>query len=199
MTSTDQYVEEVLRWESQLGMLHWVAPQDWMCEPWIIEKTGLSVDEHQWRTVDNFLELRERLGHRVIPVLQGWTLDEYHWCWEMYEQEGVDLLAEPTVGIGSVCRRQNEDEIKDIVCYFADTGMRLHGFGVKTQGFKKYARCLESADSMAWSYRARREGVPMYPECTSHKACQNCKRWAHDWARKINRVLRGYEENTSRP
>jgi hypothetical protein len=33
----------------------------------------------------------------------------------------------------------------------------MHGFGVKTQGLAMYADSLTSADSLAWSYWARRD------------------------------------------
>ena len=43
----------------QIRTLDFVSPQDWMCEPWMVAKTGLSVEEHQERTVENFVRLRE--------------------------------------------------------------------------------------------------------------------------------------------
>ena len=52
----------------------WAAPQDWMCEPAIIAKTGLAVVEHQRRTVTNFLELQALAPDLpFIPVLHGWA------------------------------------------------------------------------------------------------------------------------------
>ncbi|MGY1934348.1 deazapurine DNA modification protein DpdA family protein [Nocardia gipuzkoensis] len=36
-------------------------------------------------------------------------------------------------------------------------GIRLHGLGVETTGLSRYGALLSSADSMAWSYCARRE------------------------------------------
>ena len=38
----------------------------------------------------------------------------------------------------------------------ASIGLRLHGFGVKAGGLVRYADCLASADSLAWSFEARR-------------------------------------------
>jgi hypothetical protein len=85
-----EYVQRVKAYDLQIGNLDWAAPQDWMCEPWIIAKTGLSVREHQERTVENFVEL-ERLWQfwdakftfhsgaesPFMPVLQGWTVVDY--------------------------------------------------------------------------------------------------------------------------
>src|SRR6185436_1359126 len=138
----------------EIGGLEWVAPMDWMCEPFVLGKTGMDVRIHQVLTVQNFLRLRERLGPLVVPVLQGWTRDDYLWCVGEYDHWGVDLWAEPVVGVGSVCRRQNTHEAARI--FRSLSNLNLHGFGVKVDGLESYGDCLTSADSMAWSYRARR-------------------------------------------
>src|SRR5437016_3067603 len=41
------YVERVRRYSSEIGKLSWAAPQDWMCEPFILQRTGLTVARHQ--------------------------------------------------------------------------------------------------------------------------------------------------------
>src|SRR5690606_34132950 len=150
-TSPKEYAQLVDRYAEEIGGLEWAAPQDWMCEPWIIEKTGLSVDAHQRRTVRSFLYLRERCGAHIAPVMQGFTLDEYLRCVEMYDRAGVDLTREPVVGLGSVCRRQGTAEAERIITTLASMGLRLHGFGFKLQGIARVGRLLASADSMAWS------------------------------------------------
>jgi hypothetical protein len=45
--SPRDYVAEVRSYVAALGRPDWIAPQDWMCEPWILEKTGGTVAEHQ--------------------------------------------------------------------------------------------------------------------------------------------------------
>src|SRR6266536_1053296 len=50
-TPHEQYAEEVRRFKDEIGGLQWVAPQDWMCEPFMLEKTGLTIKEHQTRTI----------------------------------------------------------------------------------------------------------------------------------------------------
>lgn len=170
LISTDEYIAQVRRY-SEMGGLQWVAPMDWMCEPLVLAKTGLTVVGHQARTVANFHRLRSELGPLVIPVLQGWTVDEYLWCAEMYG----DLSSEPVVGVGSVCRRHSTHEAARI--FRALDGLNLHGFGVKTDGLYTYGDCLVSADSMAWSARGRRDHLR---GCT-HKNEANCLRYALRW------------------
>jgi len=214
-----EYVAEVRRIVAGVGrMPDFVAPQDWMCEPWVIfgrrdvpsnsptwfhgtrEARGLEPGEpeqdlaaavrfHQERTVENFLQLRH-LAPEIpwMPVLQGWALDSYVECAAMYESVDVDLAAEPIVGLGSVCRRQATSEIAEIVATFADRGLRLHGFGVKTQGLGDYGPDLASADSMAWSMDARRSApLPGH----THRNCANCPDWALAWHGRIAATLTG--------
>lgn len=157
-TTAAEYIEEVRRLAAGMEHLQWVAPQDWMCEPFIIAKTGLSVIEHQHRTVANFLTLRAALGPLVIPVIQGYGPRDYDRCIALYQDAGVDLCAEPVVGLGSICRRSGTDEARRLVLYLADQGLALHGFGLKGSTFVACAHVLASADSMAWSAAARREG-----------------------------------------
>jgi hypothetical protein len=146
----------------------------------MIARTGLSVAEHLHRTVENYLTLRRLAPHLpVIPVVQGWRLPDYMDCLDLYRSAGVDLAALPRVGLGSVCRRQSTAEIAVIVTELARRGLRLHGFGVKTGGLHLYGHLLTSADSMAWSYAARR--APALPGCTGHKNCANCLAYATRW------------------
>lgn len=150
----------------------------------MIDRTGLSVTEHQHRTVANYLELRQLAPHLpFIPVLQGWHLADYLTCADLYQSAGIDLVGQPRVGIGSVCRRQATAPIAAIITTLAARGLRLHGFGVKTGGLDKYGHLLASADSMAWSYAARRS--PALPGCTGHKNCANCITYATRWRHRI--------------
>lgn len=181
-TSPAEYVTAVREY-ARIGNLEWAAPQDWMCEPVMLAKTGLSVEEHQRRTVANFLELK-RLDDYMpfVPVLQGWRLSDYERCARMYADAGVDLAAEPLVGLGSVCRRQATSEIGELVECFAERGLRLHGFGVKQSGWRRYGHLLRSADSMAWSFDARRS-----PAIAGHlhRNCANCPAWALQWRERM--------------
>jgi len=182
-TSATEYVAAVRRYRDEIGNLEWAAPQDWMCEPFMLAKTGLTVAVHQAHTVANYLELRDLAPDLpFIPVLQGWSLDDYRRCASLYERAGIHLAAEPLVGVGSVCRRQASGEIEVIVHSLAAMGLRLHGFGVKTRGMIRYADCLTSADSLAWSFEARRP-APL-PGCR-HANCANCLRYAAAWRGRV--------------
>lgn len=176
----EDYAREVMRWSDEVGRLEWAAPQDWMCEPTIRKETGLSVEEHQRRTVDSVIQLRSLVrGVPIIPVVQGWTVPDYIRCVELYDRAGIDLRAEPVVGLGTVCRRQSTGQGVEIVRRVRGLGiLGLHGFGIKRQGLAQIGHLLGSADSMAWSLAARKR--PPLPGCT-HANCANCMRWALKW------------------
>lgn len=183
VTSPEEYVEAVAMYVDRIGNLDFAAPQDWMCEPHMIDRTGLSVAEHQYRTVENYLTLRDLApGLPIIPCLQGWDLADYLACADLYASAGVDLASLPRVGLGSVCRRQSTEQIGTLVAQLGEKGLQLHGFGVKTGGLALYGEQLASADSLAWSYAGRREG-PL-PGCT-HGNCANCLKFATRWRSRV--------------
>ena len=180
-TITPEAFVEGLNHLRNLGLTYdFIAQQDWMCEPHIIEKTGLSVREHQTRTVENYIrliDLDETLP--FIPVLQGYELEEYMECLAIFEDAGVDLAKCERVGLGSVCRRQSSKEIGLLIESLSHLGLRLHGFGIKKGGLERSFPHLLSADSMAWSYEARRTGDP---------SDRNSLEYALEWR---DRVLEG--------
>ncbi len=189
-TMPSEYVAAVARYAEEIGRLAWASPQDWMCEPAMLARTGLTIAEHQARTVDNYCRLRQLApGLPFIPVVQGWRQGDYLACVDRYAAAGVDLATAPLVGLGSVCRRQASGEIGAIVGELSGLGLRLHGFGVKRRGLARYADCLDSADSLAWSYAARRRAPLM--GCVRHRNCANCPRYALAWRAAVVAELDG--------
>lgn len=176
----EQYAAEVIRWALEIGMLDWAAIQDWMCEPHILAKTGKTVLEHQRLTIDSLITLR-RLAPQIswVPVLQGWSISDYQRHVEMYRDAGVDLTSEAIVGVGSVCRRQGTKEGAAIMRTIHKLGISVHAFGIKTQGLHVFGDRIASADSMAWSFVARKREIRL-PGC-AHKTCGNCYDFAMKW------------------
>ena len=186
-TTPKVYVKDVARFSDEIGGMNWAAPMDWMCEPFMLEKTGLTVKDHQQRTVENLIELRSISDQPFIPVLQGWEYGDYLSHMDMYDAAGIDLLNEPLVGVGSVCRRQGTREAQAIITTVRALGINPHGFGVKVSGLRRYGLGLESADSMSWSYGARFD-TPMAGH--THKNCANCLEYALAWREQIVRSTR---------
>lgn len=159
--SPREYAAHVRRW-SRCGRMVAAVSQDWLCTPEVLARTGLTVREHQWRSLRAYQELLEQDtdGVYIMPVLQGLTVDDYRRHIDMYG----DLLAPGMwVGVGSVCgRNRRPTEVAAILAAIRRErpDLRLHGFGLKTTSLALEAvrSRLHSADSMAWSFRARRAG-----------------------------------------
>jgi hypothetical protein len=180
--SVAEYAAQIRRWASNGNLLAAVA-QDWMCEPWIIEKTGLSVAEHQRLTVDRYdaLLAEDTSGVYVLPVLQGYAPADYVEHIRLY---GERLLRGAWVGVGSICKRNGNPRAIEAVLlaiHGARPDLKLHGFGLKASalGSALVFDLLHTADSMAWSYNARMQG-------------RNGNDWreAMRWMRKIEGVPR---------
>jgi hypothetical protein len=190
MLTPRQYASEVRRARDEIGNLQWAAPQDWMCEESALSKTGKTVAEHQRLTVENYLELTSiDPTLPIVPVLQGWTRDDYLRHADDYDKSGVDLSRQETVGVGSVCRRQAHSEAAGIMASLSRhvPGIRLHGFGFKTLGLRRCGQLLSSADSLAWSYSARKS--PPLDGCT-HRSCVNCFLYAMRWRQSMIDALK---------
>lgn len=187
-----QYIDEIQKIESEIGNINFISQQDWMCEPFIVAKTGLSVKEHQIRTIDNYIKLKTALPNsKIAPVIQGFRLDEYVECISMYKSNGIDLSKEEIVGLGSVCRRQSEQSIFDVVKTVYSYGIRIHGFGVKLKGLSLYKDYLTSSDSMAWCMNAGKNKINLgLPGCENHKYCNNCINFAMDYYNKVLKIIK---------
>lgn len=188
--NAQQYAAEVRHYSDTIGMMDWAAPQDWMVEPSMLARTGLGVYEHQRRTVDNYLELCDLAPDLPwTPVLQGWTLMDYHRHVDMYP---IDLTTQPLVGLGSVCRRQASAEIGQIVASLHQRGLALHGFGCKQAAICRYGPLLASADSLSWSYNGRRNGL-----CDKASRCANCLHFALAWRERT--IVRAMNSTPTEP
>lgn len=89
-----------------------------------------------------------------VPVLQGRSLDHYLWHLERYREEG---LLQPSMAIGSLCRRTSIADIAAVVQALTNAAppmTRFHLFGVKLLLFKqanKIPDSVVSADTAAWN------------------------------------------------
>lgn len=155
-----EYAEQIVRWK-QCGNLLAAVTQDWMCEPFILEKTGMTIEEHQEKTIARYDELlRYETGVYIMPVLQGYDPGDYVRHLQMY---GSRLKKGAWVGVGSVCKRNSKPQAVEAILlaiHEARADLRLHGFGLKKTALTSsiVEQLLESGDSMAWSFHARKNG-----------------------------------------
>jgi hypothetical protein len=159
-SSVDDYAREIRRWGTN-GRLLAAVSQDWMCEPFILQRTGLSLGEHQRLTIERFDELCALdVGVPILPVLQGFAPAEYVAHLRAYDAR---LGLGAWVGVGSICKRNTDvAQIESVLLAIrrARPDLRLHGFGLKQTALSSgvVRAALSTADSMAWSFNARRNG-----------------------------------------
>lgn len=160
------YALEADYWVRLVPNCRFVVAQDYMCEPFVLKRTGLTVADHQRLTIERYDVLRAAWSHLgnagvpILPVLQGYTPQEYV---DHVRAYGDRLAPGAWVGVGSVCKRNGTPSaiVAVLSAIKAERpDLRLHGFGVKTTSLahKAVRDLLFSADSMAWSFAARWEG-----------------------------------------
>lgn len=153
-----EYADQIVRWKGN-GNLLAATTQDYMCEPDMLAITGLTVADHQRLTIERYDALLAcQTGVYIMPVLQGYEPDEYV---SHVRQYGDRLAQNAWVGVGSVCKRNSSPKrILDVLIAIKTErpDLRLHGFGLKITALAQgtIRHLLESADSMAWSYAARK-------------------------------------------
>lgn len=161
--STKRYAKEILKWADN-GKLMAAISQDFMCEPFILSKTGLTVQDHQRLTIHRYNRLLVELQKLdpehpyLMPVLQGFAPADYA---SHLRQYGDRLGFGQWVGVGSVCKRNgNPSAIEAVLMAIKSVrpDLRLHGFGLKRTALKSSIvwDLLHTADSMAPSYHARK-------------------------------------------
>jgi hypothetical protein len=176
---------------TEVGKLQWASIQDWICSPVVLARTSFTVSTHQGRTIDSFFTLK-KLAPEIawLPVLQGWTVESYLAHLRMYRSLGLCLQKEPIVGVGSLASRQYSDELPKILVALHDQGLRLHAFGLSLAGLKSVSHLVSSADSMVWSFTARRRRLKHGTCRAPHRVCNNCLAYAIAWRRKVLQRLR---------
>lgn len=136
--------------------------QDYMCEEFVLGKTGLSIEQHQQSTIARYDSLLKLIDGAVylMPVLQGYAPQDYVQHLRMY---GDRLPNGAWIGIGSVCKRNGNPRAIEAVLlaiYQERPDLRLHGFGIKKTalGSGIVRDLFWSADSQASSFNERATG-----------------------------------------
>lgn len=176
----EDYAAEIRRIAAWGNLLAAVA-QDFMCEGHMLARTAATdaalvgmwpqlgpatrealVSLHQLWTIERYdaLAACDTAGVHIMPVLQGFTPEEYV---AHIRQYGARLVPGMWVGVGSVCKRNADPAAIEGVLLAIKRerpDLLLHGFGLKSTalGSGLVRSLLHTADSMAWSYAARKQG-----------------------------------------
>jgi hypothetical protein len=154
----DVYAAHIRRW-AEPNLIAAVA-QDYMCEPVMLVKTGLTIADHQRLTIERYdaLVALDTGGVAIMPVLQGYDPLDYVAHVRAY---GSRLALGAYVGVGSVCKRNGDPGAVLAVLNAIKAerpDLQLHAFGLKISSLRvaEIRELLASADSIAWSYHARK-------------------------------------------
>lgn len=176
--SVEVYAAQIRRWSTNGNLLAAVA-QDYMCEAHMLKITGMTIEQHQQLTIERYdaLVQCDVGGVYILPVLQGYSPADYVRHIEMY---GDRLKHGAWVGVGSVCKRNGDPRAIEAVLMAIKAvrpDLKLHGFGLKSTALSSWIvrELLHTADSMAWSFAARKQG-------------RNANDWreAKAWTERIN-------------
>jgi len=89
-------------------------------------------------------------------VIQGFELEEYNQCLDLFEEEGIEW---DYYAIGSVCARKgNPYKIRHLITKVKERigSIKLHSFGLSLVYLRdpQIFSSIHSSDSAAWHYRA---------------------------------------------
>ena len=168
--TAEEFLDGIGRAFDAVGLPDFVCVMDWACGKPATDATGLSVQEHQERTVQSYLDLSAAAPDWPwAPVLQGVTVDDYHAHVSLHLEAGIDLRAVPRVAVGSVAARNADPAVGYLFrTLHADYGISMHGLGVNPPSVT-YSEHLDSADSFAWMRTARFLFRPALTECEGHE------------------------------
>ena len=136
--------------------LYRVATLDYPCEPDIDRSHLMTNEERIKKTVSNAVECID-VDRRLpwLPIIQGYTLDEYLHCVDLYQEAGIisDYWA-----VGSLCSRKgNIQRIKYLITKLKElalSNVKVHAFGLNIPYIKdpQIFHALYSSDSAAWTF-----------------------------------------------
>jgi len=150
--SPDEYLEFIRKVRPDF-----FATMDYPCEP-DVNRSALRTNKDRIEaTVDYGVYLwkrRHTVDSKPIVVIQGYTLEEYTYCYELYRKRGVDA---DYWAFGSMCRRWKDSEIRKYVRYFREkligNGPKIHIFGIKISAINRdVVESVDSIDTAAWCY-----------------------------------------------
>jgi hypothetical protein len=133
----------------------------------ILAPRGLPVAEGIRRTVEygvDVVALAENLGalDRVVPVLQGFDgPSQWLECLDLYKQHGITPQRFRLWGLGSVCMMRSPRLVEGVVSAVRGAlgGAKIHVFGIAVNALRRVFRLVDSYDTSAWVYWAKKDGA----------------------------------------
>lgn len=166
--------------------LYRVVTLDYPCEPEINRKQHSTNEERIARTVERAIECIDADSSLSwLPVIQGYSIQEYLACIDLYREQGVES---EFWAIGSICSRKGQPyKVREIICRIKEAlgDVRLHAFGLSLLYLQdpQIFGALFSSDSAAWNWGAYTMAVK--PEMIRR------------YQAKVDRILSGASHQTT--
>jgi len=143
---------------------------DYPCEPHILPE--MPVIQRIMETIKNTEKLQSLGIPGLLPVIQGWSVDDYKLCVDLMRRSGV---VKPYMAIGSICRRGSQRNIVAIVSELSKVlpDTRLHAFGAKINSLSynngELLNYLYSLDTAAWQFKMNVKGLQRPKSCNDYE------------------------------
>lgn len=134
----DDYPFSVVNYANLVARLkpNYYATMDYPCEPDISRLSLMTNKERIKNTIRNAVELKRwenQIKGEMIPVIQGYTLEEYLYCLDLYAENN---LIRDYMAVGSMCRRISNEQLAELIpgIYHKAQSLgcnKLHFFGLK--------------------------------------------------------------------
>jgi len=141
------------------------ALRDYTCEKEVCKRLKTTPKEQIKKTFEHHLRMLEYLNDfyleynnkkaLAVPVLQGYELEDYLHCLDLYRSNGI---LSTYIAIGSLCRRNATREITEIIGKIREelpNWTMIHAFGIKLPAIKKIWNICDSIDTGTWDYASR--------------------------------------------
>lgn len=196
---------------------HYAAVMDYPCEPDInrnnyLGKLGyVELKEYKTnkerieQTIAHTIEIlnyeKELLPTQIIPVIQGYTIQEYKYCIDRMCELGI-FDNHKYVAVGTMCRRISSKELRRYIVTITDyvwtthPKIKFHFFGLKLNALKDIACAsrIYSCDSAAWRLIRSSNGKKrIYPSYENEYRC------FLDYSKKINNILTAHTKQQVLP
>lgn len=200
--SPEDYIQFIAEHEQRKGVeIGKFALRDWACEPDLLRENDRSERLHQnWTIRDHCECLRYADEYGIdaepVAVLQGYDLRDYQHHLDYYRDHG---LLTDTVGIGSVCKRTNIEEIRSIVSTLRDelpSRVSIHGFGVEREliEHQDVVNALDSVDTAAWDSKAYYNAVSNNSEGQNRYTWDNVLEAYGEYRKEVATILDDHQD-----
>lgn len=153
---------------------------DYPCEPDTLGNNKIR------RTFDNAKYLlSEYPAYDWVNVVQGYRLSEYHYCINLYRDNG---LLTPLTAIGSICQRKGTKQLNEIIINLSGmlNDVHIHTFGLQIKSLASIHQYIHSSDSGAWKFG----NICYYPNGLKEKIANY-----HRYKKKIDVILQQHNDN----